>query len=619
MALKKRAIVLLMAPVAVLLLAMDACDGVASVTIDEGDLTLVVGETRDLAVTVITRGGADRAVTWSSSDPHAATVNQQGTVTALAEGVTRIAAESVADASKSDTVSLTVTAGEAPTTAGVRTSQSVYGPFEEVLVTFAGFPGDRQEWITIVPATAPDDAVGEGCFTAGARAGEITFPGLAPGDYEVRAYFDWPHGGFVVEHRHGFEVRATASDGWLDPDAVDQAWHDLLDGATEVQLSADGRMTYRYEHLAGETLREEFLRGGHVFAWWESTEDSARAAFDVNFDGQYDEEIAVTQAADDQWEKVTTRWTTGRDRIIFERRTVRRDGERVHVTVERPDHAGTLRVLQEYVAPVVQPLSASDDVGDVEPLILDRRRVRHHKNSTCSPEERERLNSLWLGAVYQGLDCLWSHGQTADAAELAREFHRRPVLFTCHDTPLAGNETAVAWLWTRDGPIAEWLTEHLRWPIEIELYRPEFFDPKFTDNDRAAFLFHELLHVTMGPHDPGLEQRSPTWPARARHDRVYACQLFCFSDDRQDRLAYCEGCLATGAYGQDGACNDACDIYAKDAWYCPCKANPTDYGWHDSRTACAVNCPRGLGCFPYSCRSRDDACQGGPHTRDPYW
>ena len=69
-----------------------------------------------------------------------------------------------------------------------------------------------------------------------------------------------------------------------------------------------------------------------------------------------------------------------------------------------------------------------------------------------------------------------------------------------------------------------------------------------------------------------------------------------FGDDRQDRLANCEACLVTGSYGQDGACNDACGVYAVDAWYCPCRANRTDYGWHDSRTSCAVNCPRGLAC-----------------------
>ncbi len=616
MSLTKRTLVLLLAPVALLLLALDACDGVTSVTINEGDTTLMVGETQALTVTVITRGGADRAVRWSSNDPEVATVNQQGTVTALAEGTTRIAAESVVDASKRDTV--TVTVGEATTTGSLGTDKSVYRAFEDIVVTFSGFPGDRQEWITISPAGARDDEVGDGFFTAGADTGEITFCGRQPGDYEARAYFDWPRGGFVVQHRHGFEVAAQVDDGLFDPDVLDQAWHDLRDGATEVQLSADGRMTFRYERLAGDTLREEFRLDGHVFAWWESTEHLVDAAFDVNFDGQYDEEVTVTQDADDLWEKITTRWTREPDRIIFERRTVRRDGESLHVTVERPDVTGTLRVHEEFVAPVVQPPSdGSEDTGIEPQAIVGGQRIQHARKSTCSQEERDLLAQYWLG-MYQGLACLWNHGQITDASEIGREYHRRAVFFTCHDTPKKDNPAAIAWLRTRPGPIAEWMSEHLRWPIDIDIYRPEFFDPKYSDLDRTGFLFHELMHVTMGPHDPNLERRSPTWEARARHDRVYACQLLCFGEDRQNRLAHCEACLVTGAYGQDGACNEACEIYAKDAWYCPCQTNWTNYGWHDSRTGCAVNCPQGLRCFHYSCRSRDDACQGGPHSR-PWW
>ena len=114
MSLAKKTLVMLIAPVAVFLLGMDACDGVASVTLNEGDTTLVVGETRALTVTVVTRGAADRAVTWSSSDTDVATVSQAGSVTGHAEGVTRISVASVADRTKQDTITATVTASTDP-------------------------------------------------------------------------------------------------------------------------------------------------------------------------------------------------------------------------------------------------------------------------------------------------------------------------------------------------------------------------------------------------------------------------------------------------------------------------------------------------------------------------
>ena len=82
---------------------------VLGVAIDGGDVTLAVGASQQLTVTVSTTGDASREVGWSSSREGVASVSVAGLVTAVAEGSTQITATSLADTSKTDSVTVTVT------------------------------------------------------------------------------------------------------------------------------------------------------------------------------------------------------------------------------------------------------------------------------------------------------------------------------------------------------------------------------------------------------------------------------------------------------------------------------------------------------------------------------
>jgi len=93
-----------------------ACPGVGvppavtSVTINEPDQSVVVGGTFTFTATVDAVGGANPAVTWSSSDETVATVDTNGVVTGVAVGTATITATSVFNSAISDTVTVTVTA-----------------------------------------------------------------------------------------------------------------------------------------------------------------------------------------------------------------------------------------------------------------------------------------------------------------------------------------------------------------------------------------------------------------------------------------------------------------------------------------------------------------------------
>jgi hypothetical protein len=89
----------------------------------------------------------------------------------------------------------------------LRTNKQEYNPNEEVVVDFSGFPGTKGDWITIVPAYYPVGKYAEWHYTDGKASGQMTFRGLQEGEYEVRAYFDWPKGLYVVKGRRAFKVR----------------------------------------------------------------------------------------------------------------------------------------------------------------------------------------------------------------------------------------------------------------------------------------------------------------------------------------------------------------------------------------------------------------------------
>ena len=87
-----------------------------------------------------------------------------------------------------------------------RTQKQVYRPGEPIVVEFAGLPGNATDWITIVSPSVSDDTYNEWHYTEGRQSGYLTFEGLPVGEYEVRVYFNWSEGGYIVRDRYRFSV-----------------------------------------------------------------------------------------------------------------------------------------------------------------------------------------------------------------------------------------------------------------------------------------------------------------------------------------------------------------------------------------------------------------------------
>ena len=83
--------------------------GVASVTIEGGQEEVILHtQSMQLSAVVATKGAAAKGVTWSSSDESVATVNASGLVYFVGKGSVTITATSVADSSKSDSITINV-------------------------------------------------------------------------------------------------------------------------------------------------------------------------------------------------------------------------------------------------------------------------------------------------------------------------------------------------------------------------------------------------------------------------------------------------------------------------------------------------------------------------------
>ena len=88
---------------------------VESISLDYGNISLAVGDTRRLNATVYPTNASNKSVTWESNRPDIASVSSDGSVTGKAAGEAQITVKT-ADGNKTATCKVTVTAANVPVT-----------------------------------------------------------------------------------------------------------------------------------------------------------------------------------------------------------------------------------------------------------------------------------------------------------------------------------------------------------------------------------------------------------------------------------------------------------------------------------------------------------------------
>ena len=89
----------------------------------------------------------------------------------------------------------------------VRTDKEIYNQGEAIRVHFTNAPGNDSDWMCIVPAGSSDTDAGDYKYMPmGLGQGLLLFDPRSPGEYEVRAYYNYRRNGYVVSGRYAFSV-----------------------------------------------------------------------------------------------------------------------------------------------------------------------------------------------------------------------------------------------------------------------------------------------------------------------------------------------------------------------------------------------------------------------------
>lgn len=108
----------------------------------------------------------------------------------------------------------------------IRLDAETYRPGGKITVTFAGMPGNQQDWLALAEAGDPPDKAGDYIYTKGKTEGSVSLrvpdnPGL----YEIRAYFDDTAGDRTIRGSAPFRVEDALEDessGAAPPPGSDQ-------------------------------------------------------------------------------------------------------------------------------------------------------------------------------------------------------------------------------------------------------------------------------------------------------------------------------------------------------------------------------------------------------------
>jgi hypothetical protein len=125
--------------------------------------------------------------------------------------------ETVKIISKKTLKSYGVTYRKHPNKAQVETNRTAYAQDDggDIIVKFSGLPGNKKDWISIMPASSDDDDYESNFYkyTVGKYFGELSFTNeLDTGKYQARVYVD---NGYTVEARYDFVVEKDQFRTWL--------------------------------------------------------------------------------------------------------------------------------------------------------------------------------------------------------------------------------------------------------------------------------------------------------------------------------------------------------------------------------------------------------------------
>jgi len=366
--------------------------------------------------------------------------------------------------------------------------------------------------------------------------------------------------------------------------ALINAAHDALDGGADaVTLSPDGSWVYRRTRAGAALVSEELERDGQTVLAWEHGGGTSAGAVDADADGTVERRHAVsgtpgTHVVTDDPED---------DGSPARRTTYSVAASKIHVVVEEADENGDLVEVEAFDADPAQFAAAPAAAASaVSPAASD-----------CTPAQGQQIESLFQQAWATGTQCFKDLGKEEEVNFLTWKLTIDRIAFTCAELPqdFCAQIDISDSIFRGNLPVSVGVTIDPRW----------FFGNQTCVKNQQNVLWHELLHVTYGPHLPG---------HTVTDDPTYACTALCFNKTQTPRATKCQcaTCLATDP------CDPRCDQYADCGQSCelhveietaeclgtPCSCGETTGNWYrhqvtgnvrgDVGTYLQVNAPKAL-------------------------
>jgi hypothetical protein len=390
------------------------------------------------------------------------------------------------------------------------------------------------------------------------------------------------------------------------PTSLAAARDRIAAGETDVALSSGGCWRYRRTLNGTSITTETILEAGGAVLTWSHTATESIGEQDTNRDGFFERKIRIVRGETANDERIEVHRFSSQTRAVIRRETYTRDNGTIHVLWERDDGSGDLEIEAEFDTTLTQILKVNDPDGaslhaqettSLGVETVTRRAVTLTKHGItvhdcASAQQAEDLINDFLTGVGKGNRCMQSKGR-GDIGNAVLDFSSKvPVDIICDpklpkDVIANINSHEVLNAWPFDPR------------IKIRVNPQNYFNRPL--ENRQSTMWHEMLHLALGPHDEQAESSG----RRREIDRVYACQGLCFNialSVPQTKCS-CARCLETNKC--DARCRAFADCNADLGGWCPC---PCRAQWYNSQADCAANCPSGLCCFAFSCRSYDVFC-----------
>jgi len=343
----------------------------------------------------------------------------------------------------------------------------------------------------------------------------------------------------------------------------------LSKGGSSAKVTPFGCMKYE-RNDGGETLSVGSGSNQTVFA----AEYGARAStITLTTDGITTYSAQASADAKGALSGLTIAQNDARGSLV--RRDVYTPGadDALHVAPEVVTHAGDLVPLAEFDTQEAQAAFGP------EPAEVSTK--------GCTEAQTEALKSLLESAVVEGFDCMRDKQRADIGTFVLANYLGRTITFNCE---AKGNNPLVAQI-----AIMARFTSWLFGSFSVAINTDRFFASgadALSEGVQKNVLFHELLHLYFGAHQP-----SVGGPRQTEFDPTYACAGMCFPlDNAPTTKCACATCLGTDV------CDQRCGGFASCDPDMGASCNALPPKWFASASECASSCTAACDVHDVSCQ-----------------